>query len=203
MKRTTHLHPSAGLQPAQATLKTAKRNLPHWQLGGSTYFLTFRLHSSVSPHLNMGERAGVKHAILHWHHKKWRVHVLTVMPDHAHVLASPLQSAPTEWYSLSAILHSVKWHSARQINLVRERRGKLWQAETYDRIVRDEAEFDEKSQYILVNALKRGLVKIRGCMTVFGVKLWIDRVGAGYKPAPTGRLFLPLVRNGGGALPFR
>ena len=100
----------------------------------------------------------VKDAILFWHPKKWRAHVLTVMPDHAHVLALPLISGPNEWYSLSGIMHSIKGHSARQINVLRERQGKLWQAETYDRIVRDEAEFGEKAQYILTNALKRGLV---------------------------------------------
>ncbi len=150
---------SAGLQPAKSTLTTKKRNLPHWQLGGSAYFLTFHLHASVRANLSRRERAVVKEAVLHWHQVKWRVHVLTVMPDHVHVLASPLQSASAEWYSLSGIMHSVKRHSARQINLVRERQGRLWQAETYDRIVRDEAEFDEKSQYILANALKRGLVE--------------------------------------------
>ena len=107
----------------------------------------------------MGERAVVKRAILHWHQEKWRVHVLTVMPDHAHLLASPLLSGPNEWYSLSGIMHSVKRHSARQINLVRGRQGKLWQAETYDRLVRDEAEFDGKSRYVLANALRRGLAE--------------------------------------------
>ena len=150
---------SAGLKPVQATLTSTKRNLPHWQYGGSTYFLTFRLHPRAGAHLNARERAEVKRALLHWHQKRWRVHVLTVMPDHTHVLASPLQSAPAEWYSLSAILHSVKRHSARQINQARGRQGRFWQTETYDRIVRDEAEFDEKAQYILYNALKRGLVE--------------------------------------------
>ena len=147
------------LQPARSALTTKRRNLPHWQLGGSAYFLTFRLHASVRNKLNIGERAKVKEALLYWHRVKWHVHVLTVMPDHAHVLASPLQCSVTEWNSLSSILHSVKRHSARQINLARGRQGNLWQAETYDRIVRDEDEFDEKSQYILANALRRGLVE--------------------------------------------
>ena len=160
MRRKEPLHSgSAGLHPAQATLAIKKRNLPHWQLGGSTYFLTFRLHSGVWPNLSVEERAVVKHSILFWHQKRWHVHVLSVMPDHAHVLASPLQSAPTEWYSLSAILHSVKRHSARRINHARGRLGKLWQSESYDRIVRDEAEFDEKSRYVLANALRRGLAE--------------------------------------------
>ena len=150
---------SAGLQPAQATLTIKKRNLPHWQQGGSTYFLTFRLRTDVKRALGARERAVVKDAILFWHQEKWRVHALTVMPDHARVLASPLLSGPNEWYSLSGIMHSVKRHSARQINVARGRQGKLWQAETYDRIVRDEAEFDEKSRYILANSLKRGLVE--------------------------------------------
>ena len=149
---------STGLQPARETLSTTKRNPPHWQLGGSTYFLTFHTHSGVKPALNMEERALVKESVLHWHHVRWRVHVLTVMPDHVHLLATPLQQTATEWFSLSSILQSVKRYSARQVNIGRERHGRLWQAETYDRIVRDEKEYEEELQYILANAQRSGLV---------------------------------------------
>jgi len=81
------------------------------------------------------------------------------MPDHVHILARPLEKSKDQWYSLSAILHSVKRDSARAINRLRNRRGPLWQPESFDRIVRDEEEFLEKANYILGNALRAGLVE--------------------------------------------
>jgi len=169
------------------SLHTTRRNLPHWQAGGSTYFITFHLKGSLDspPHGSAGfqpaqaptgaspshrataaqpalapkERQIVKESILHWQGVKWTVHALTVMPDHTHILATSQEKSEGEWHSLSDILHSVKRHSARQINHLRGRRGSLWQPESFDRIVRDEEEFDEKANYILSNAVNAGLVE--------------------------------------------
>jgi REP element-mobilizing transposase RayT len=108
--------------PEELTIR--RRRLPHWQAGGSTYFVTFRsrgtLRRRAAPArdgrqaqpgpLSTQERQIVRASVLHWHPGKWRVHLLTVMPDHVHVLATPQQSAPAQCYSLSEILHSVKRH---------------------------------------------------------------------------------------------
>jgi putative transposase len=61
-------------------------------------------------------------------------------------------------FDLSEIIHSVKSFSVHQINRLRSSRGSLWQDERYDRIVRDEAEFLEKWQYIINNPLRQELV---------------------------------------------
>jgi len=87
------------------------------------------------------------------------VHALTVMPNHVHVLATPLQQTAGAWVSLSKLVQSTKRHSAKEINAVRKTRGSLWQGEGFDRIVRDRAEFDEKARYIVNNAVKAGLAK--------------------------------------------
>lgn len=106
--------------------------------------------------LTVDERALVKAEIPFWHHKKWLVHAATVMPEHVHVLATPLEARRWEWYSLPEILHSVKRRSARCINTGRGRRGSFWQEERYDRISRGQEEFEEKLDYILHNAARRG-----------------------------------------------
>jgi len=157
-------------------LVVTRRRLPHWQVGGVTYFLTFRLkHRSERPHrgadlqsakertetspLNRDERAVVKDAILFWHRKRWLVHVLTVMPDHVHLLVSPLQQKPGAWFSISKILQSVKRHAARVINARRGTTGQsLWQVEGYDHIVRNDEDLDDTFAYILGNAVRAGLV---------------------------------------------
>ena len=142
-------------------LTISRRNLPHWQVGGSTYFVDFRLHSDASRTgmLSPQERAIVKEAILFWHAKKWTVHILTVMPDHVHILATPLQRRPGKWFPVPEILHSVKRRSSREINKARGREGTLWQSERWDRVVRNEREYDGAALYILGNALKAGLAK--------------------------------------------
>ena len=57
------------------------------------------------------------------------------------------------------MLQSVKGFTARQANLILGRTGeRFWQAESYDRWVRNEAEFDRISRYIEENPVKAGLV---------------------------------------------
>ncbi len=155
--------PASHLFPAVAQgLRITHRNLPHWQSGGATYFLTFRLRSGgvIDPMpLSREERQVVKQAILFWHSRKWIVHMLTVMPDHVHILATPQETSHDAWPALGEILKSVKRASAREINRRRRERGSLWQADTFDRIIRNEREFDNKSTYVLTNAVKAGLVE--------------------------------------------
>jgi REP element-mobilizing transposase RayT len=151
-------------------IRVSKRRLPHWQAGGSTYFLTFRLsgyrssggfadYKSAPRRLDAAERRIVKDAILFWHAKRWTVHALTAMPDHVHILATPLQAGPGAWHSLSKLVQSVKRHAAREINRHRRTRGAVWQAESFDRIVRDEREFHDKFTYIIGNAVKAEVAK--------------------------------------------
>ena len=77
-----------------------------------------------------------------------------MLPDHVHVLAQPLPKQEGGVFNLTEILHSVKSFSSQKINQQRGEQGSLWQTESYDRIVRDEAEFLEKWQYIRNNPIK-------------------------------------------------
>jgi len=96
-------------------------------------------------------------ALQHWNGKKWTLYAAVVLPDHVHVLAQPLCRDDGGAFDLGEILHSIKRFSARKINQARGITGSLWQDERYDRIIRDEAEFLEKWQYIRNNPLKTGL----------------------------------------------
>ncbi len=148
-----------------------RRYLPHWEAGGSAYFLTFRLHdtypgadrdSSAATPLSAlvpKERDIVVRTILFWHTKRWFVHALVVMPDHVHILAQPMERSPGVWHPLRHLLHSVKRTTAWEINRLRGRQGPLWQSERTDRAARGESEFYQKAAYILENAQRRGLVK--------------------------------------------
>ena len=75
-----------------------------------------------------------------------------IMANHVHVLLLP-KVAP------SRLLQSLKGMTARQANLLLGRTGEtFWQAESYDRWVRDESEWDRIAAYIENNPVKAGLV---------------------------------------------
>jgi len=155
-----HADKNAVSQGIPDDLVKRRRDLPHWEMGGATYFLTFRLHGSPekpSP-LSVDERRIVINAIMSLHKQMWCVHMLTVMPDHVHILAAPLASAEGKWYPLAVMLQRVKGSTSHSINALRHRSGPFWQKETFDRIVRHQQEFDEKALYILNNAMKAGIV---------------------------------------------
>lgn len=140
---------SPPIKPRLITTQTG--NLPHWRLDGSTYFVTFRTQSGT---LSPQERQIVLDACVHIHHTaQANVHITTVMPDHVHMLLTPYEGC-----KLSSILHSIKSFSAHQINAQRQCTGKVWQRESYDRIVRSPDEAQEKYNYIESNAVRKGLV---------------------------------------------
>ncbi len=137
-----------------------RRDLPHFQQGGSKYFITFRLFKpETAAPLTREEREVVKQAILALHEQMWHVHMLTVMANHAHILATPLRQIPGKWYGLPVILQRVKGGSAYRINTHRRTTGQLWQRESFDRIIRNEAEYLEKATYIVNNAVKAEIVE--------------------------------------------
>jgi len=138
------------------SFQITRRNLPHWQEPGRVYFITWRCKEDgfLAPE----ERQITMETLQHWNGKKWTLYAAAVLPDHVHVLAQPLCRDDGGAFDLGEILHSIKRFSARKINQARGITGSLWQDERYDRIIRDEAEFLEKWQYIRNNPLKTGLV---------------------------------------------
>lgn len=135
----------------QSELKITHRHLPHWELEGSYYFVSFDCDRTT---LSLTEILIVKNLIIDGHKKFYLLVATVVMPDHVHLVFSPLPG-----YSQSRILKGTKGKSARLINLHRGTTGSIWQAESYDRIIRDENELLEKLNYMLENPLKRGLTK--------------------------------------------
>jgi valyl-tRNA synthetase len=148
IKASDRHDPSNRLRPISANRNIANRNLPHFQKGGSTYFITFRTAGSL---MSDAERQTVLDSCLHNHARKYELHAATVMPDHVHLLLSPFSMGEGSWHSLSEILQAIKSFTAHAINKSRATSGPLWQDESYDRIVRDGDEFREKMAYITRN----------------------------------------------------
>jgi len=83
---------------------------------------------------------------------KYRLISWVIMPNHLHFLLR--QSEGTE---LEEITHSLKSYTAQQANKVLGRRGEFWQAETFDRFIRDGNHYRNTIRYIENNPVKARL----------------------------------------------
>ncbi len=136
-----------------------RRNLPHFEIPGTTYHITWQTHNKLV--LSPEARAKTLDACHFWHGKKMKCYAACVMPDHVHLLIQPLpiqERGQEGVYSLSEILHSIKSFSAHEVNLVMQRKGPVWQQESFDRMIRSESDLHEKWNYIWNNPRTLGLV---------------------------------------------
>ncbi|MEG4306657.1 REP-associated tyrosine transposase [Microcoleus sp. D3_18a_C4] len=146
---------SRQLKLREAQLKVTYRNLPHWELEGSVYFITFNTWEKLE--LTPAARQVVLNACKFFDRQRYQIFCLVVMPDHVHMLMQPLAKSDNKLWSLSSILHSMKSYSSKQIPKVMKHIGTVWQDERHDHIVRDEREFQVFWEYIRQNPVKAGL----------------------------------------------
>jgi len=96
------------------------------------------------------------------HHRDGKVYDLVaynIMPNHVHVVYTPLSKPDGTFRAMSVIMQSLKRYTARESNLLLGREGQFWQHENYDHVVRDEAELERIVLYVLNNPVKAGLVE--------------------------------------------
>jgi len=159
-----------------------RRKLPHWQLPGACYWVTF---ASAVGELTEEERDITLSAIRHWDGKKLDLYAAVVMRDHVHLLLAPkeLPNRRGEYYDLSAILTSIKSFSGREISQRRGGVGQVWVRESFDRWIRTDKDFLEKWRYIAENPVKEGLAATPGeyrwwyGVDVFGVGVGVEAQG--------------------------
>ena len=149
--------PSAGATLAKPVRAEYRRNLPHLQAEGKTYYVTFCTHQRWT--LPEEVRPMVVKHCLHDERLKLRMHALVVMPDHVHLIFTPMTDPLGKPYGLSEILGGIKGASAHTINKHLKRRGPVWQDESFDHILRREEKLEEKVEYVRQNPVRKGLVK--------------------------------------------
>ncbi|MDQ6621975.1 MAG: alanine--tRNA ligase, partial [Verrucomicrobiota bacterium] len=133
-----------------------KRRLPHYERPHGIYHITFstRNRRILSP----PARSIVLEAWRHFHGQRYELFAVCVMPDHVHVLLQPFIKAtapdgnPIFW-SLEELMHSIKSFTANEINKLEGTKGtQVWEAEYHDRLMRSDAELEEKFRYLTENA---------------------------------------------------
>ena len=96
----------------------------------------------------------VESALLHFDDERYRLHAGCIMPNHVHVLATPLGE-----YSLSNLIHGWKSFTSRNINRAINRAGPVWFEEYFDRKIRNERHFENAKFYIEQNPVKASFCK--------------------------------------------
>src|SRR5213594_2545480 len=112
-----------------------RRKLPQFQPDHKVFFITFSTYKRrIFPE---AVRQIVIETCLAGNGKKFRLYGVVVMPDHVHLVLSPL-SDPNGSFSIAEIMQAIKGASAHRINRALRRKGKVWEEESFDRVLRRE-----------------------------------------------------------------
>lgn len=128
----------------------------------------------------------VVNALRHFDRARYVLDAFVVMPNHVHVLVQLAQD-----HALTDILHSWKSFSAKTINQLLGRTGRIWQEESYDRIVRDWNELLRYRDYILRNPEKAKLHEGEFVLEARRVLQPAPDSAGGTPAGPTGKMPVP------------
>ena len=138
-------HGSPGWQAAFTALPPDLRREYHARFTRGFQRLLDRGHGSCI--LSRPEVAAVVEAVLrHFDGVRYRLGDFVVMPNHVHVLFTPLAG-----FASSAIGTSWKRFTATRIQKLTGGSGKLWQHESFDHLVRNERSLAKIQEYIAEN----------------------------------------------------
>jgi len=135
-----------------------RRNLPHLQKDFTPHFITFvtKFRWVMPP----CARDIALSCCCHDHRKKYELYVAVVMPDHVHLILTPLvDDQRSSVFSLVEIMRAIKGASGRAINQQLRRSGAVWQEESFDHVLRSSEGLDAKVEYVLRNPVRKGLVR--------------------------------------------
>jgi putative transposase len=160
------------------------RRLPHYHCVGQPIFLTWRLAGTLPKNRDFSNMASgaafvamdrlldsarcgplylrqpaiakmIVEAIRYRNKSVYELHNYVVMANHVHLLITPR-------VAVSKMTQSLKRFTAREANRVLGQAGSpFWQDESYDRLVRDDKEFNRIAAYIEMNPVYAGLVTTR------------------------------------------
>ncbi|WP_148071695.1 transposase [Bythopirellula goksoeyrii] len=95
-----------------------------------------------------------RRTILNFHGERYELGCFVIMANHCHMVIRPFAS-----YELEDEVGSMKRLSAKFVNKRHKTTGSLWQAEFYDRIIRDTEHLYRVVQYIGANPQRAGIAR--------------------------------------------
>lgn len=114
--------------------------LPHWRADDVRYYVTFRHRRALTPL----ERDQLFKALLQPVGTRWDLYVLCVLPETTELMASVNVGRDGRPIELSEIVEPAKRQAGKAILKKSGERFSPFYEESYDRIVRDDAEFEER-----------------------------------------------------------
>lgn len=96
-----------------------------------------------------------KQSIMYFDKKDIDVICFCIMPNHIHLVFELLSKDKL----VGDIMASIKRYSAKNANELLKFKGRFWQAESFDRLVRNEKELYNIIKYVLRNPVNAGLVE--------------------------------------------
>jgi len=174
-----------------------RRRLPHLQKADCDLFVIFC--TLTHKPLPAVARDLVLEHCLRENRRRVRLYAAVVMPDHVHLIFSPLRN-PEGWpYPLVDILQCLKSTTAHRINKALGRSGPVWEEESFDHVLRSDESLAQKCEYIRQNPVRKGL----GQRAEEYRWLWVDPTlcgaGAPARPKPEStkdaQLETPPVQN--------
>ncbi len=149
-------------EPSAQGAKYYKRRLPHFERPWAKYMISFSTHDRRQ--LSPEARDIVLKSLLFGHNqRRYQLYAACVMPDHVHFLFEPQvkeqdkDGKPVFW-PLPELLHSIKSFTAHEINKLEKTTGQIWENESFDRMLRGDADLEEKFHYICRNPWDSGVV---------------------------------------------
>lgn len=131
-----------------------RRNLPHLEEPGRTYFVTFdTMGDFMLP--NPAKSLVLDHC-LYDDGNKYTLRAAVVLRTHVHLLFTPLPDGEG-FFRLAKIMNGIKGSSVHSVNKLLKRKGTLWQDESFDHMIRSAEDFEDKLLYIRMNAVETGV----------------------------------------------
>ena len=147
--------------------------------GAGTYFITASTWEKKA--LLQSERMAklfINVLFNYQNQSRYGLHEFVVMPDHFHVLLTPVPPVTLE-KSVQFIKGGFSFRARKEGGLI----GEIWQTSFYDHRVRDGDEYSRFRHYIHMNPVRRGLVPSPEEFPYSSALLKLDEVPQWLKPA--------------------
>jgi putative transposase len=117
--------------------------------------------------------------LFHYHKQdKYHLHEFVVMPNHFHVLITPISPATLE-KTVQFIKGGFSYRARKELRF----NGEIRQTSFYDRRVRDAIEYGRFRHYIHMNPVRGGLVALPEELVFSSIQLKLDEIPQWLKPA--------------------
>jgi putative transposase len=146
--------------------KRLPHTTPNWVPDDSRYFITINCAIRDLNQLSIGRiaQALMDSIPIYERSGKWWMHLMTIMPDHLHFIASFGKT-----HAMAATIKQWKSFHARKSQI-------QWQSGFFEHRLRDDRAFIEKAHYVRMNPVRKGLVQQwQDWPYTFSQGIWTDQ----------------------------